>query len=234
MQHKALVFIPTYNEKDNIGDLVSQILNLNLGIDILVVDDDSPDGTGGILDEISKIHPNLSVIHRFESRGRGLAGIAGFKYAIKQDVDYIIELDADHSHDPNYIPLFLKEIENCDVVIGSRKIRNAGIIGSSLQRRCLTFFAWYFCRFILGINISDATSGFRCFKRSVLESIDLNSLKSTGPSIVEEINLRIQKKGFKVKEIPIIAKPRQGGSSKLNLIKTIDTLYTLLKVRFRE
>ncbi len=229
---QALVFIPTYNERENIESLISEILNLNLDIGILVVDDNSTDGTGEILDKISKIQPYLSVIHRFGKRGRGLAGIAGFKYAIKQNVDCIIEMDADFSHDPEYIPLFLREIRDCDVVIGSRRVRAGKVIGPNRCREILSLLAQYFCRFILGISILDATSGFRCFKRYVLESIGLERLKSTGLSIVEEINLCLEEKGFKIKEVPIVFKPRRGGSSKLKPIKVLGAFYALLKIKF--
>ena len=227
----ALVFIPTYNEQENIENLINQILCLHLDISILVVDDNSSDGTGKIVDRISKTQPRLTVIHRFNQRGRGWAGIAGFKYAIKQNVDYIIEMDADFSHHPKYIPLFLEEIKDCDVVIGSRQVRGGKVIGRGLQRRCLTFLAQCFCRFVLGINILDVTSGFRCFRKCVLEGIDLGKLKSTGPSIVEEINFHLLGQGFKVKEVPIEFQLRCQGSSKLSLMKVLDAFFTLLRVR---
>ena len=126
---QALVVIPTYNERENIKNLINQILNLNSDISILVVDDDSPDGTGKIVDEISKQESRLSILHRVDKKGRGAAGIAGFKYAIKQNAEYIIEMDADFSHSPEYIPLFLKEIKDCDVVVGSRMIKGGRIVG---------------------------------------------------------------------------------------------------------
>ena len=227
----ALVFIPTYNEQENIENLISEILGLNLDISILVVDDNSSDGTGKILEKISKALPRLSVIHRFDRQGRGLAGIAGFKYAVKQNADYIIEMDADFSHHPKYIPLFLEEIEDCDVVIGSRMVKGGAVLDRSYLRNILSHLGQYFIRFILNLNIRDSTSGFRCFRRSCLESIDWDKLISRGPSIIEETNFYLRKGGFKIKEVPIVFKERQKGCSKLNLFKICDVFYRLIKLR---
>ena len=228
---QALVFIPTYNERENIENLINQILNLNLDIGILVVDDNSPDGTGGILEQICKTQPRLSVIHRFDKRSRGLASIAGFKYAIKQNVDYIIEMDADFSHDPKYIPLFLKEIKDCDVIIGSRLVQGGGTIGRSYFRNTLSLLGRCCVRFILNLNISDSTSGFRCFRRSCLGSVNLDELISQGPSVIEEIIFYMKKKGFRMKEVPIIFRDRRGGQSKFNLWEAFGVFFTLIKIR---
>ena len=228
---QALVFIPTYNERENIQNLINQILNLNYNISILVVDDNSPDGTGRIVDEISKTQPRLSVIHRFDKRGRGLAGIAGLKYALRQNVDYIIEMDADFSHDPMYIPLFLNEIKDCDVIIGSRLVKGGGIIGRSCFRDAFSRLSQHLIKLILNLDISDSTSGFRCFRRSCLEDIDWDKLVSVGPSIVEEIIFHMKKKGFRIKEVPIKFKERRGGQSKLSFLKVIDVLFTLIRIR---
>jgi dolichol-phosphate mannosyltransferase len=228
---KALVFIPTYNEKDNIKNLIQEILKLNLDLHILVVDDESGDGTVEILDKIVRSDPRVSVIHRKGERGRGLAGREGFKYALKQDIDYLIEMDADFSHHPRYIPQFLQAITDCDVVIGSRWIKGGSVCGRPWQRDYFSGLAQFFCRFILGLDIRDGTSGYRCFKKDVLEKIDLDNFLSKGPSIVEEVNYHLQKKGFKVKEIPIIFYQRRQGSSKLNIAKLLETFYTLIMVR---
>ena len=228
---KALVFIPTYNEKDNIKNLIQEILKLNLDLHILVVDDESGDGTVEILDKIVRSDPRVSVIHRKGERGRGLAGREGFKYALKQDIDYLIEMDADFSHHPRYIPQFLQAITDCDVVIGSRWIKGGSVCGRPWQRDYFSGLAQFFCRFILGLDIRDGTSGYRCFKKDVLEKIDLDNFLSKGPSIVEEVNYHVQKKGFKVKEIPIIFYQRRQCSSKLNIAKLLETFYTLIMVR---
>ncbi|MFH1577562.1 MAG: polyprenol monophosphomannose synthase [Candidatus Omnitrophota bacterium] len=229
---QTLVIIPTYNERENIKSLISQILGLNLDIDILVVDDSSCDGTAEILDEISSKETRVSIIHRSGKRGRGLGGIDGMRWALKRSFDYIIEMDGDFSHQPKYIPVFLDEIRDCDVIIGSRRVCNGGAVGINLQRRFLSCFGQYLSRLVLGLDILDATSGFRCFRQRALKGIDLGKLKSQGPAIIEETNFYFQKNGFKIKEVPIIYTPRQGGVSKLNLIKAFNVFWTLLKIRF--
>lgn len=228
---KTLVIIPTYNERDNIEELIHEILSLNLDIHILVVDDDSYDGTAESLRRVADCCSNVSVIHRYNRRGRGLAGIEGFKWALAQMVDYIIEMDGDFSHDPQYIPIFLREIKDCDVVIGSRRIKDGRVLGRPWLRNYLGLLAQLFCRIMLGINILDATSGFRCFRKYVLQELDLDNLLSKGPSIVEEINYHLKKRGFKIKEVPIVFRQRRRGSSKLNLLKILDAFYTIIRVR---
>lgn len=223
--------IPTYNEKENIENLIDEILRLNLDLDILVIDDNSDDGTVEVLDKITKSNSRVFAIHRQGERGRGLSGIEGFKWALAQGADYIVEMDADFSHDPRYIPIFLREIRDCDVVIGSRRIKDGKTLGRIWMRNYLSQLAQLFCRFILGINIMDATSGFRCFKRHALEEINLDRLLSKGPSIVEEINFYLQKRKFKIKEIPIVFMSRRKGSSKLSPLKIYDTFWTLMKVK---
>ena len=228
---KALVFIPTYNEKDNIENLIGEILKLGLELRILVVDDASSDGTAGILDKIARSDPRVEVMHRKGKRGRGLAGREGFKCALTQGVDYIIEMDADFSHHPRYIPQFLEEIKDCDVVIGSRWIEGGSVSGRPWERDYFSGLAQFFCRFILGLRVLDATSGYRCFRKKVLESLGLENFLSEGPEIVEEINYHVQKKGFKVKEIPIVFYERHSGASKLNIKKILHTFYTLIRMR---
>lgn len=228
---QALVIIPTYNERENIEELINRLLNLNPDIDVLVVDDNSPDGTGWLLDNIIKDQPRLSVIHRFDRRGRGLAGVAGFKHAISRKADYVIEMDADFSHDPEYIPLFLDEIKDCDVVVGSRMVKGGRIVGRGFLRNALSLLGQYFIGLILGLDIRDSTSGFRCFRRRCLESIDWDKIISRGPSIIEEVAYRIKRKGFRFKEVPIVFKNRRQGRSKLNLSQALGVFFTLIKVR---
>lgn len=212
---KTLVVIPTYNESDSIESLIKKLLSYNL--DILIVDDNSPDGTWRIAQEISKENNQVKLLRRTGKRGRGLAGIAGFKYALEHLYDYIIEMDADLSHDPTDIPKFLEAIKTCDVVLGSRLVKGGKQIGRSFYRRLLTSLANFYIRLILGINIRDCNSGFRCFKRKVLEDINLDALTSTGPDIVQEILYMAYIKGFKIKEIPIVFAERKLGSSKLGM-----------------
>lgn len=229
---KTLVFLPTYNEKENIENLISEILKLGLDLSILVVDDSSDDGTAEILDRISRSEERLRVVHRSGKRGRGISGKEAFRIAVREKPDYIVEMDADFSHNPKYIPVFLKEIADCDVVIGSRFVKEGAIVDRPLRRNYLSRCAQFFSRKLLGLKMLDPTSGFRCFKREVLENIDTDSLLSRGPAIVEELNYRIQKKGFIMKEVPIIFQQRRYGYSKLNPFKLLEVIFTLVRVRF--
>jgi dolichol-phosphate mannosyltransferase len=228
---KTIVFVPTYNERDNIRPFICDILRLSPDIHILVVDDSSDDGTAQILDELARDHSQVLVMHRCGKRGRGLSGIEGLRRALSEKVDYIIEMDADFSHDPKYIPVFLKEIGDCDVVVGSRTVKGGQIIGRSFSRNYLTYLAHLFSRAILGLKVSDATSGYRCFKRCTLESLDWDKFISDGPAILEEMIYHLQKKGFKIKEVPIVFGPRSRGRSKLNFLKLMKVLYTLIRIR---
>lgn len=228
---KTLVLIPTYNERENIENLICEIVKLAPNFYVLVVDDSSGDGTAEILDRIAQANPRVFLMHRSGERGRGISGREGFKRALQEKPDYIIEMDADFSHDPKYIPVFLEEIRNCDVVIGSRFIKGGKAPGRKSLRNCLSWWAQFFSKLVLGLKIADATSGFRCFKRYVLESLDWDDLISRGPAIVEEMNYHIQKKGFRIREIPILFYPRTAGHSKLNIIKLFGVFCTLIRVR---
>jgi dolichol-phosphate mannosyltransferase len=228
---KTVIFLPTYNEKENIADLISEILKLGSDFSILVVDDSSDDGTAEILDKISQGNPKVIIVHRAGKRGRGISGREGFKRCLLENPDFIIEMDADFSHDPQAIPEFLREIQDCDVVVGSRFVKGSRVSGRPWFRDYLSTFAQFLSRVILGLKIKDATSGFRCFKRYVLESMDFDSFHAHGPAVVEELNYHIQKKWFKVKEIPILFRQRRLGRSKLNFSKLIAVFYTLIRVR---
>lgn len=230
---KTLVIIPTYNEKENIEGFIKKILEAVSDVDILVVDDNSPDGTADLVHEIAEKVDNLKLIVRKNKRGRGLAGIVGFKYAVENKFDYVIEMDADFSHNPKYIPVFLKEIENHDLVIGSRIIEAEALDARNFIRRAGTRLAHIYIRLILNINLKDTTSGFRCFRREVLEGIGWGELISCGPSIVEELLYIVYKKGYRIKEIPIIFEERHQGKSKLNFKKIISALVSILKIRNR-
>ena len=205
--------IPTYNERENIQKLIKEILKYN--VDILVVDDNSPDGTGERVKNIAKKNKKVHLLLRTKNRGRGLAGIAGFKYAINNKYDYIIEMDADFSHDPRYILNFLKKMGEADVVLGSRAVKGGKQIGRSAIRRMITKLANFYIRAIFGLRVKDCNSGYRCFHRKVLEAINLDKFISKGPSIVQEVLYRVHLKGFKIEEIPIVFVERKKGSSKL-------------------
>ncbi|MEW6481573.1 MAG: polyprenol monophosphomannose synthase [bacterium] len=229
---KTLVVIPTYNERENIESLIKEILALKIdGLEILVVDDNSPDKTGEIVDELSCNLKEVKVIHRYSERGRGLAGIEGFKYGIENGYDYIMEMDGDFSHNPKYIPDFLKAIENCDVVIGSRYVPAGGEYKRHLIRRIISRMANFFLKYLLEFKVSDCSSGFRLFKRKCLEEIDICHLSSKGPWILTEILYKCHQRGYKIKEIPIIFKERVLGKSKLKGEILLYSFYFAAKLR---
>ena len=227
---KTIVTLPTYNESQTIQEIIEKIFSLKDDIEIIVVDDDSPDGTGRLLDTLKGKYPNLDVIHRSGKRGRGTAGVVGFKRALQKRGDYIIEMDADLSHDPAYIPSFINEMNNADIVIGSRYTKGGRDVERSTIRNVISLLANTYIRYMLGMtNVKDCTSGFRCFKSDVLKAIDLDNIKSVGPSIVTEILYRC--KPYRIKEIPIIFKERAGGRSKFNFKAMRDSILLGLRLR---
>jgi len=229
---KTCVVIPTYNEADNIGNLIKSILELGVeGLCVLIVDDNSPDGTGDIVGEMQKNDERIAILKRYKKRGRGSAGIDGFKYAIEKGADYIIEMDGDFSHDPKYIPDFLAAVKDHDVVLGSRFVDGGKDVGRGLKRQILTRLAGFYVRTLLKIDIKDASSGYRCFKKDVFEKVDLDDMVSGGPSIVLEKLYKILSKGFTVKEIPIIFTDRRQGKTKLDYITLLETLVMVLRLR---
>ncbi|MCX7918172.1 MAG: polyprenol monophosphomannose synthase [bacterium] len=231
---KTTVFIPTYNEKDNLRPLVEQILQLKLDIQILIVDDQSPDGTDKIADELAAEYPGrVKVLHRGPPRGRGYAGIAGFQYAANLDTDVIIEMDGDLSHQPIFIPDFLDAIQDADVVIGSRYIQGGDVVGWSWHRKLNSWVANHVSRWILGLKFADCTSGFRAFRKEVVQSLPWESMISPGPSIVEEILYYCVKKKYRIREIPITFINREQGKSKVSLKLILRWIISLLRVRFR-
>ncbi len=229
---KTYVMIPTYNERENIGNLIREILNLKISdIHIVVVDDNSPDGTSEVVKNLAKEHPEVELLLRTTGRGRGSAGIAGFKYALEHGADCVVEMDADFSHHPKYIPSFLEAIQEADMVIGSRSVAGGKDVNRGIVRRVITFLASVYVKMLLGLKIKDVSSGYRCFKRKVLEAIELDSMISTGPSIVSEVFYRAHLKGFSIKEIPIEFADRTHGQTKLNYSILIKTLLMVLKFK---
>jgi dolichol-phosphate mannosyltransferase len=231
MIKKPYIVIPTYNERENIENLVIDILNLKLGIHIIIVDDNSPDGTGEIADKLAQKFPEVKVIHRERKSGLGTAYVKGFKTALENGADVIFEMDADYSHDPKYIPEFLKAIEKYDVVIGSRYTNGISIVNWPIQRLFISLLANFYVRFLLGIPIKDCTSGFKCFRKEVLDSVNLSKIKSNGYAFQIEMNYLAYKKGFKIKEIPIIFVDRRTGTSKMSrkvVIEAIIIVWRLL------
>jgi dolichol-phosphate mannosyltransferase len=229
---KALVILPTYNEKDNLKNLVGEIISLRLPLELVIVDDNSPDGTGKIADALSCQYPQVRVIHRRGKRGRGLAGVEGFRFALKEKADYILEMDADRSHRPRYLPELLKQIKEYDCVIGSRYVSAGGERGRPFRRRAISCLANYYLRIILGNGVKDWSSGYRCFRREALASLDWNNIRSEGPSLVQEILYGLLVAGYRVKEVPIIFTEREKGSSKLGPRLLLQGLIFPLKLRW--
>jgi len=213
---RALIIFPTYNEKDNIRKIVHAVLPLDPRIHVLIVDDNSPDGTGQIAGQLADQEKNVNVLHREEKKGLGRAYIAGFKWAIERKFDYIFEMDADFSHGPEYLKDFLREIQNNDLVIGSRYISGVNVINWPMSRLLLSYFANVYTRIITGLPLRDATGGFKCFRRELLEAINLDDVKSSGYSFQIEMSMRAWKKNFRIKEIPIIFVDRIAGQSKMS------------------
>ena len=224
--------IPTYNEKENIKNLISQIFDLKIkNLHIVVADDNSPDGTCKIVQEISRKNKNVHLFLRKKDKGRGSAGKDGFIYCLKHGADIVVEMDADMSHDPKYIPPMLKELKNADMVLGSRQVKDGKEIGRSRIRRIITHLANFYIRVMLGLNVKDCNSGFRCFKREVLEKISLEKLESKGPAIVQEVLFKSHLKGFKIKEIPITFIERTKGKSKLGIAQLAAGYFMVLKLK---
>jgi dolichol-phosphate mannosyltransferase len=211
----AVVVIPTYNERDNIGRLIPEILRQDPGVQVLVVDDNSPDGTGALVDDMaadSRIH----VLHRSGKLGLGSAYREGFKWALERGADYIVEMDADFSHDPGVLPVFFEKMKGYDVVIGSRYLNGVSVVNWPIRRLILSYCASVYTRVITGLHLHDCTSGFKCFRRSVLEAIDLQGVRSDGYSFQIEMNYRCMEQRFRIGEVPIIFIDRHAGSSKMS------------------
>lgn len=212
----TLIIIPTYNERKNIRPLIAEVFQVDQSFEVLVVDDNSPDGTGEEVDRLARDDPRVHVIHRPYKMGLGSAYITGFKYALRGGYNPIFEMDADFSHDPQYLPQFLEKIEEYDLVIGSRYLTGVNVVNWPISRLLLSYYANLYARTITGLPVRDTTSGFKCFRKRVLESIDLDRVHSDGYSFQIEMTFRAWKKGFRICEIPIIFVDRHAGSSKMS------------------
>ncbi len=229
---KALVIIPTYNEKDNILKVLDYVRGLNIpNLDVLIIDDNSPDGTAAIVKEYMKGHTKIALMEREGKMGLGTAYIAGFEYAIDRKYDYIFEMDADLSHDPKVIPAFLEAIEDADLVIGSRYLTGVNVINWPLMRLFISVMASKYTRIITGMPIKDCTSGFKCFRRAVLENIPFDEVSSNGYSFQIEMNFKAWKRGFRVKEIPIIFHDRTVGFSKMSKKIIMEAMFVVWKLK---
>lgn len=229
---KTLIIIPTYNEIENFQSLVSEVfLNVNEQTHVLVCDDNSPDGTGELADTLAQSNSRLHVIHRPRKMGLGTAYVTGFKYALEHGYDVIIEMDSDFSHDPKYLPLFQKEIENYDGVIGSRYILGGGTVNWNLGRRLISQGGNIYAKNILNLPLKDLTGGFNCWRRTVLEVIGIDSLKSDGYAFQIEIKYKALKKGFRIKELPIIFEDRNLGKSKMSRKIVLEAMCRVMLMR---
>jgi len=230
---KTLIIIPTYNELDNLPKLLPEVLSKNTEINVLIVDDNSPDGTAAFVENEMKNSDRIHLIKRSSKQGLGTAYIAGFKYALQNNFELIFEMDADFSHDPKEIPKFLDEIKDSDLVIGSRYINGVNVINWPMRRLLLSSFANVYTRIITGMPVHDATGGFKCFRRKVLESINLDQVRSNGYAFQIEMNFKAWKKGFKVKEIPIIFVDRMKGQSKMSrkIVREAVTMVWKLRIK---
>jgi len=228
---KALVIIPTYNERENLIELLGKIFALGLPLDVLIVDDNSPDGTGALADEMAAANPRLHVLHRPGKMGLGSAYVAGFKYVLERDYDAAFEMDADFSHNPDSLPEFLRELETSDLVLGSRYLHGVTVVNWPLSRLILSYAANVYSRVITGMNIKDATGGFKCFRRQVLEAIDWSRVKSDGYGFQIEINFKAYRKGFRIKEIPILFVDHRTGESKMSRKIVWEAAYMVWRLR---
>lgn len=232
---KIFIIIPTYNEKENLKKLLPQIFDLNIeGLSVLVVDDNSPDGTGELVEELKKDNLSLDVLHREQKMGLGRAYVAGFKEALARGADYIFEMDADLSHDPKYLPNFLEEIKKADLVLGSRYIKGGGVSNWNLLRRLISRFGNIYARNILWMRPHDLTGGYKCYRRQVLEKIGLDELSSVGYNFQIETTYKAYKLGFKIVETPIIFTERAEGKSKFSPKIMLESFWRVLILRFKK
>lgn len=232
MKAEIVVFLPTYNERENLPLMAERLLNIGKDLFILIVDDLSPDGTGEAADALVQQYPGkIQVIHRDGPRGRGKAGILGLSEAAKMDCDYVVEMDADCSHDPDEMPRLLDAARNADLVIGSRYVQGGEAEGFGFFRTLNSRTARFLSMLFLGLHYTDPTSGYRVYRRSILEPLPWDRMVSDGPSIVEETLYYIQKNGAKIIELPIKYKERKVGESKITPGIIVKWIYTLLKIR---
>jgi dolichol-phosphate mannosyltransferase len=230
-----LVVVPTYNERDNVERLVPRILATDPRIEILVVDDASPDGTGALVDELAAGEPRLHVMHRPGKQGLGTAYLAGFRWALERNYKLVFEMDADFSHRPEDLPAFIERAESADLVVGSRYLDGrVTVVNWPLSRLMISLFGSWYARTITRLPVHDATGGFNCFRREVLEGIDLTRVHSSGYSFQIEIKLRAWRRGFRIVEIPIVFTERDTGESKMSKRIVREAIWKVWQLRFQD
>ena len=233
MPERALVIIPTYNERENIRRLIDSVLAQDARIDVLVVDDGSPDGTGALVDEIVSSNDRVHVQHRARKLGLGTAYIVGFRWALERDYADVLEMDADLSHDPIHLPQFLQAVEGADLVLGSRYQQGrVTVVNWPMTRLILSYCANIYARAVTGLPVYDATGGFKCFRRSVLEAIDLGQVRSNGYAFQIEMSFRAWKRNFRIAEIPIVFVDRTEGTSKMSQSIVREAVWMVWRLRW--
>jgi len=227
----ALVCLPTYNEKENVGPIVEAVLAEAPDADVLVIDDNSPDGTGALADAIAAREPRVHVLHRAGKEGLGKAYLAGFDWALRHGYELVLEMDADFSHDPKRLPAMIEAAREADLVLGSRMVPGGGTVNWSVVRKFISRGGSWYARTILGIPVRDLTGGFKCFHRKVLESIDLPTVECSGYAFQIELTYRAIRKGFRVVEIPIVFVDRRVGHSKMSKRIVLEALRKVWSIR---
>jgi len=232
----ALVCLPTYDEKENVVPMVEAILAATPHVDVLVIDDNSPDGTGQLADAVAAREPRVKVLHRAGKEGLGKAYLAGFEWALGQGYELILEMDADFSHDPKYLPGMLEAARGADLVLGSRNVPGGGTVNWGLGRKFISRGGSLYARTILGIPVRDLTGGFKCFRRKVLESIDLPTVECSGYAFQIELTFRALRRGFRVVELPIVFVDRRVGQSKMSkriVLEALRKVWSIRRANFR-
>ena len=234
MNLKVLVISPTYNEKKNISELINRISEISHPIDILIIDDNSPDGTADIVSNLMNENDHIYLLERENKLGLGTAYCTGFQWALERDYDIIIQMDADLSHNPDDIHRLIDESKSADLIIGSRYIDGVNVVNWPMSRLLLSYFANWYARFVIRFPIKDSTGGYKCFRKKVLESIDLEKIRSEGYSFQIEINFLAWIKGFKISEIPIVFTERTIGESKMNMCIVIEAIWMVPKLLMKK
>ena len=230
---KALVIIPTYNERENLPKLLPLILAQDPRIEILIIDDNSPDGTGPLADDMARVEPRVHVLHRAGKLGLGTAYIAGFRWGIERGYEWLQEMDADFSHDPSHLPQFLDAIQEYDVVIGSRYLEGrVTVVNWPIKRLLLSYYANVYARLVTGLPVGDATAGYKCYRREVLEAIPLDRVESQGYAFQIEMKFRAWRRGFRLGEIPIVFVDRTLGESKMSKHIVREAVLKVWKLRW--
>ena len=229
---RAVVCVPTYNERETVEAIVAAILEVDPRVDVLVIDDNSPDGTGQLADAVAAREPRVKVLHRAGKQGLGKAYLAGFAWALERGYELVLEMDADFSHHPRYLPRMLDEAAGADLVLGSRYVRGGGTVNWGLGRQLLSKAGSLYARAILGLPVRDLTGGFKCFHRRVLEAIDLASVECTGYAFQIELTYRAIRKGFRVVEVPIVFEDRRVGHSKMSRRIVLEAVGKVWSIRW--